>query len=294
MRIGVLDFSWSDLPVEKRLRRISQLGFEGVQLAVTSTELGFNLKNGTDAWFDPGYRPTTRSFSKSDLKKLLRETNLTVTQMGPHYALGEQFSWKGASTGVFPSREARSERVADIKRMLDFAADLDIPFVELFSGGNPDKPEQWPQLVELVRELADHAEKRGVTITFENMGGWQMLVVDENSLIRLVRDVGSKNVRVTFDPKNLTQTRYQADIPRAVRTLRGLIVLNHVGDAIFGAGHVSPLGTGTVPFPEYLVALSETGFDGWLSIEAMHREEHYGLSKKYLEDIIRLLITPKW
>ncbi len=294
MRLGVLDFYWYYLPVEKRLKRIAELGFEGVQLAVTPTELGFDLKNGTDAWFDPRYRPRTRSFSKSDLMRLLKETGLTVTQLGPHYALGEQFSWKEASTGTFPSARARRGRVADVKRMIDYAADLEVPYVELFSGGDPGKPEQWSGMVELVREFADHAEARGITLTFENMGGWQMLVSDEYSLIRLIRDVGSKAVRVTFDPKNLAQTRYQADIPRAVRTLRGLIVLNHAGDALFGHGHVAPLGAGTVPYPEYLVALSETGFDGWLSIEAMDEEAQYQTSRKFLEDVIRIVITPKW
>ena len=294
MRIGAIDFSWYYLPVEKRLRKISELGFEGVQLAVTSTELGFNLENGAAVWFDPSYKPETRSFSKSDLKRVLKETGLAVPQLGPHYALGEHFSMKGPSTGEFKSKQARRERISDIKRMIDLAADIDTQFVEVFSGGNPSKPEQWPQLVEMTTELADHAEARGVTLTFENMGGWQMLVADENSLIRLVRDVGSKAVRVTFDPKNLTQTHYQADIPRAVKTLRGLISLTHAGDAIFGEGHVSPLGTGTISYPDYLMALRETGFDGWLLIEAMRKEEHYPVSKKYLEDLLRLLIEPKW
>jgi sugar phosphate isomerase/epimerase len=294
MRIGVLDWHWYNLPVEKRLQRISRLGFEGVQLAVTPTEMGFKLKNGTDAWFNPKYAPSTRSLTAADLKRMLRATGLVPVQLGPHYALGEQFSWLEASTGTFPSREARRERVADVKRMIDCAADLDCQYVEIFSGGSPKNPGHWPLMVDMVADFAQHAESRGVTLTFENMGGWQMLVNDENSLIRLVRDVGSKAVRVTFDPKNLTQTRYQADIPRAVRTLKGLVALNHAGDAIYGVGHVAPLGTGTVPFPEYLVALSETGFDGWLLIEAMDKESQYTTSKKYLEDIIRLLIRPKW
>ena len=293
MQVGVIDWHWWDLPVEKRLRRIADLGFEGVQLAVTPTELGFDLKNGVASWFDSRYRPATRSFKKGDLARVLRETGLKVTQLGPHYALGEHYSMKGSSTGVFRSNEARRHRLADINRMIDLAADLDTEFVEVMSGGDPKKPEQWPELVEFVRELADHAEERGVTLTFENMGGWQMLVADENSLFRLVRDVGSKAVRVTFDPKNLTQTHYQADIPRAVRALRGLIVFTHAGDAIFGEGSVSPLGVGTVPFPDYLLALRDAGFDGWSCIEALKKEEDYPVSRKYLEDLIRLLVEPK-
>jgi len=294
MRIGVIDFSWYHLPVEKRLKRIADLGFEGVQLAVTSTELGFNLKNGADAWFDKRYRPVTRSFPKGDLKRILKQNGLTVTMLGPHYVLGEHFTPKEASTGVFPSMAAKKERIADIKRMIDYAVDIDAGFVELFSGGNPNKPEHWPQLVEMVKEVADHAEKNGIILTFENMGAWQMPVCDEYSLIRLIRDVGSKAVRVTFDPKNLEQSRYQADIPRAVRALRGLIVRSHNGDAIYGAGHVAPIGTGTINYPEYLVALRDVGYDDWLSLEAMFEEKQYLESRKYIEDIIRLLITPKW
>lgn len=291
MQVGVVDWHWYDLPVEKRLKRIAKLGFEGVQLAVTPNELGFDLKNGTDAWFDPKYRPATRSFPVSELKRILAETGLRVAQLGPHYALGEHFSRLKASTGTFPSQEAKRDRIMDAKRMIDCAADIGAPCVEVFSGGDPKRPEQWPEMVEMVSELADHAGARGVTLTLENMGGWQMLVSDENSLLRLVREVGSNSVRVTFDPKNLIQTRYEADVLRAVRSLKGLVVLSHVGDATYGVGHVAPVGAGTVPYPEYLAEMSEDGFDGWLLIEAMDEEAQYVASKKYLEDIIRLLIA---
>jgi hypothetical protein len=52
LKIGVVDDFFDMCPVERRLKRISKLGFEGVQLWLTCVELAFDL-GGSGACFSP-------------------------------------------------------------------------------------------------------------------------------------------------------------------------------------------------------------------------------------------------
>lgn len=93
MRVGVIDYFHQTLPIEKRLKRIGELGFKSVQLWVSLVELGFKLENGSASWFKPEFRPQRTDVTRQELTRLLEEAGLELTMLGPHYLLGEQFSW---------------------------------------------------------------------------------------------------------------------------------------------------------------------------------------------------------
>ncbi|MFW6006718.1 MAG: sugar phosphate isomerase/epimerase family protein, partial [Halanaerobiales bacterium] len=102
--------------------------------------------------------------------------------------------------------------------------------------------------------------------------------------------LNSNGVRVNYDPANLVMVT--GDDPVAgVHTLQDYIVHTHAKDGImlkksdpkkiydyFAEGGIEdmrleefflekPLGEGDVDFPEYLEALAEIGYDGYLTIE---------------------------
>ena len=102
-------------------------------------------------------------------------------------------------------------------------------------------------------------------------------------------DLGSKGVAVNLDPANFKMVTGD-DPVKAVYTLRDYIVHTHAKDGnrlnignpeyIYQAVHPVPehfgdvqyfeevpLGTGSVDFPDYLKALEDIGFKGFLTIE---------------------------
>ena len=298
MQIGAMDSEWSELPFKHRIRRIAELGFKGVQLWMTTAELGFDIPL---TWFPPAWTPQRSSLSPKELVDLTRDVGLEITAMGPHYVLGEppRF-WGETGWSRFTTARGKEERLKDIKNLIEYTAHMDVKNLALFSGGSPNEIEYWPCLVDMMRELADEAEKAGVVLAVENMP--QLLVKDEDDLLRLIREVESDAVRVMFDPKNLNDAPPgRRDIPAAVRKLKGYIVHTHVGDSIYGGYEfgknsqgkwIVPVpGKGEVPFPRYLEALKEIGYDGWLVVEyagdARGLEPGMIESKEYIEKLLK-------
>jgi L-ribulose-5-phosphate 3-epimerase len=110
------------------------------------------------------------------------------------------------------------------------------------------------------------------------------------TLRRFLDSLGSKGVRVNLDPANLAMVIGE-DAATAVRTLAPYIVHTHAKDGImlkktdpeiiygfFADGGIGdlrieeyfrevPLGQGQVKWPEYIAALEEIGYKGFLTIE---------------------------
>lgn len=293
MKIGAMDLMWYELPFKERMRRIAELGFKGLQPWLLTAELGFKIPV---SWFPMADQFERVEASPREVISTAQEAGLEITCFGPHYVLGEPPSfWGDPGTSRFASEENRRERLEDIKRLITYSADADVNTVALFSGGDPRRREFWSQFVDLIRLIVDFAEKSGVTLVMENMP--QLLVDDEDSLLKLVREVDSKRLKVNFDPKNLNALG--RNVPDAVRKLRGEVCHTHAGDSIPGGGEfgkepggkwIMPLiGKGAVPYPEYVGALQEIGYDGWMVIEYSGDERGYepGMieSKQYLENV---------
>lgn len=120
-------------------------------------------------------------------------------------------------------------------------------------------------------------------------------------------DLHSKGVAVNFDPANLTIQDPYGTV-KDVYTLRDYIVHTHAKDAVNISIHDEatrnwfiqnakiedevysevPLGKGDVPFPEYLAALEDVGYKGFLTIErevGVNPAEDIGEAVKYLRSL---------
>ncbi len=115
--------------------------------------------------------------------------------------------------------------------------------------------------------------------------------------------LGSRGVSVNLDPANLVMVA-QDDPVQAVYTLKDYIVHTHAKDGIHldpnsnAVGFTPdggetwkelPLGTGGVPFPEYLAALNDIGYHGFLTIEREVGDNPEGdirLAVEYLKSLI--------
>ena len=183
----------------------------------------------------------------------------------------------------FGNKELNPELIEKSKRILDLAKDLETDVVTTHIGVVPDDPthDRYKIMQEACYELSRYADSLGAHFAIET--GPETAVILKGFLDSL----GSRGVAVNLDPANLRMVTGD-DPVKAVYTLRDYIVHTHAKDGRqlqvikpeqFYGGTLPeelkgvplfeevPLGTGQVDFPNYLKALEEIGFKGFLTIE---------------------------
>lgn len=287
MKIGLMvDTIWPHLSYQKKLKKVSEMGLKGIQL-----------------W----HRDITQNFSLSpaEFVRFLKND------------LGLELVALSAYTDFLNPMKAREAIVRDFKEIVSYAAQAKVRFVITESGGRPREMDKWEELISRLSEIGNYCEEQGVFLLVENGPG--VLVDNIDLMIRLIGELNNDFVKINFDPANLNLV--SGDVVEAVKKLKDLIVCAHAKDSILvpaGSGrkipeeHVfivpegeefinippgvkwvlPPLGEGDVPFPQYLKALQEIGYQGYLIIEYQgggKRGQNILKCKHYLEKLLAQL-----
>ncbi len=184
--------------------------------------------------------------------------------------------------GGFVHPDKNPEKIEKSKRILDLAKDLETDVVTTHIGVVPADPnhDRYKILQEACHELAEYADSLEAHFAIET--GPETSAV----LKQFLDSLNSKGVAVNLDPANLVMVTGD-DPPKAVHTLKDYIVHTHAKDGVqlfykdpeLVYGMVKseivtgpsfeevPLGTGSVDFPNYLKALKDIGYTGFLTIE---------------------------
>lgn len=186
----------------------------------------------------------------------------------------------------FEHAEEVPDRVAKVSKLVDMALELDCRVLTNHIGIVEPGHKSYPVMVDSVGKVAEYAAKNGVTIAIET--GPESADV----LKQFLGDVNSTGLGINLDPANLKMV-LDADPAAAVRTLAGHIVHTHAKDGVhlqkcnarevytaFAEGGFEvlvertgeifrevPLGEGQVNWPEYIQALRDIKYDGFLTIE---------------------------
>lgn len=182
----------------------------------------------------------------------------------------------------FGNPEKNPQLIERSKRILDLAKELETNIVTTHIGVVPNDPEheRYKIMQQACFELCSYADSLDAHFAIET--GPEVAAV----LKKFLDTLGSKGVAVNFDPANLVMLTGD-DPVKAVYTLRDYIVHTHAKDGrrlkvcdlevIYGViedaiqeGNAFielPLGEGDVDFPNYLKALEEIGYRGFLTIE---------------------------
>ncbi len=179
-----------------------------------------------------------------------------------------------------PEASARRQELADLKRGVDIAVELDVDLMRVFSGNareglSLEQGMEW--ILEGLSAGAAYAESRGVTLALENHGRF----AGRSDQVRdIIEHVGSPALRVNFDTGNFLPVGQ--DPVAAARELADLTVLVHLKDIRHASdnepSHVfadptgqlltgSVIGDGLVDISAVISVLREAGYDGWLSLE---------------------------
>ncbi len=147
------------------------------------------------------------------------------------------------------------------------AHELDTRYVRIFSFFIPDGDDPDTHRDEVLRRmaaLADVAERHDVVFVHENEKDIYGDV--PRRCLDIVESVGSVHLRLAFDPANFVQCGVRPH-SEGYAQLRPFIDYVHVKDAILGTSQVVPAGQGDGELRQTLVALRESGFDGFFSLE---------------------------
>lgn len=240
------------------IEKAAKMGANGIQMYATEGE------------------NSPENLSKSDRAELKREIenhNMVFSALCGDLGKG------------FGNKELNPSLIEKSKRIVELAKDLETDIVTTHIGVVPEDKnhERYKVMQEACFELSRFADSMDAHFAIET--GPERAVV----LKGFLDDLSSKGVAVNLDPANFKMVTGD-DPVRAVYTLKDYIVHTHAKDGnrlkvgnpefIYKAVHPVPqgfddvqyfeevpLGTGSVDFVNYLKALEDIGYKGFLTIE---------------------------
>ena len=161
----------------------------------------------------------------------------------------------------------RSMRTATMENAARVAGAIGVPSITTHLGFIPEFPgdEDYYGTVQAVKSIAQVCQSEGIEFWFET--GQETPV----TLLRLIEDVGTGNLRINLDPANLLM--YGKANPIDALDVFGEHVRGvHAKDGEYPTdgthlGEEKPIGEGRVNFPVLVPKLKEKGFRGVLAIE---------------------------
>jgi sugar phosphate isomerase/epimerase len=236
MRAAVLDTVIGGRDDAEVFARAKQVGCEGVEVVVGRRDLRDSKGARLEA-----------------LRRAQRATGLEVHAL----VLGEHNELGGLAD---ESADAAASARDDVHGAIGWAHELgaDVILVPFFMRSELRGEVDIDRAAQAFRELCPLAGERGVTLCYEG-------TLPAGEILALAARVGSDAFGVYFDLANPLAKR-GLDVPTEIRAVGRLIRRVHLKDTRVTAGDCRP-GTGRVDFAECARALSEVGYDGWLTLE---------------------------
>ncbi len=170
---------------------------------------------------------------------------------------------------ISPDAKVRAAGVAANKQTLDCcqAAGIDLlcgPYHSAlgeFTGQGPT-PDEWKWGVDSMRQTAEHAQAAGVMLGVEYLNRFECYLLNSAAdTVRFVEEVDHPHCRMMYDTFHANIE--EKDPAAAIATCAPYTVHVHISE-----NDRSTPGQGNVPWEATFAALKQTGYDGWLVIEA--------------------------
>jgi sugar phosphate isomerase/epimerase len=258
MKLGVITDCFKK-PLKEALTLASRLQFDGVQIYATTGE------------FSP---QTLTPARKAEIKAQLADCGLEISALcGDMGGYGYQIE------------ADNPERIEKTKAIIDLAVEFNTRVITTHIGVIPSDRNhpRYQTMLKALNACGSYAQEKGVTLAIETGP-------ETAATLKMFLDDTLCGVGVNLDPANFVMVTGQ-DPVEAVKLLGSYIVHTHVKDGImlkktdpkiiydhFAEGGIealnvadyfleTPLGEGKVDFSNYLAALRDVGYDGYLTIE---------------------------
>jgi len=256
---------WFGLGTIAGIKESARVGAQGVQLF---------------AWKELDPFKITQSYI-SEVRSVASNENQTVTAL-----CGELSEINPGGHGL-EIADKNQPLIDYLKRVIDLAAELGCDVITTHIGIIPENRNStaYEALQSACRELSEYAAK---------MNAWVAIETGPEPVVRLCEfadEIPGGRIAVNYDPANLVMVTNDDEV-KGVYTAGKRIVHTHAKDGIMkkymGPDHIygifaeggiealatlgdffaeTPLGQGSVRWQEYLGALRDIGYDGYLTIE---------------------------
>jgi len=270
------------IPLKKVVGKLSDLGFDGIEMAA----------------FPPHLEPNTKE-KRREVKKLLDDYGLEVSGL--------------AAPFPSPATSKKDDYIDAVKSNLEICSDLDIPKLRVDTADPPtgipggmDYETCFSKIAEVWNSAADVCMKNNVKLIWEFEPGF--LFNKPGEVTRMVYKVDHSNFSILFDSCH----GYMCSVIGARQlgdkeTLHGGVVqfahmltgkIGHIhlidSDGTLHDGETSthaPLGTGVIDFDKVIPAILEAGYtDEWWTIDLCFWPKALDVTednKKYLDKLIK-------
>ena len=195
----------------------------------------------------PGWTEHVSLDDVGDIESLLRSHGLEAVSLSAHSDLTTR------------------EGVGHCLRAIGWAADLGLPIVNTAIGGHAGGEEDEIAFLGNMEELAEAADKAGITIGLEIHGE---VMSSGHKAMALMERIGRSSIGVNYDTANVeyySGRRAVDDLPEVLPHVVSVHLKDKVGGQ--GAWDFPPLGSGHVDFAKILRILRDSDYSGPLSVE---------------------------
>ncbi len=168
-----------------------------------------------------------------------------------------------------PEADERAAGIERLKRVVDISAEMGsktvagplyAPVRQLTGMARTD--DEWKWGVEGLRAAGEHAKKSGIALAVEPLNRFETHFLNTIAdSVKFVEAVGLDNVKIQVDTFHANIE--EKNTPDAIRAAGANIGHFHASESDRGV-----LGTGQVSWQECFAALSDVGYDGWVTIES--------------------------
>lgn len=232
MKIGFRTAGFREKPLQRALRVLAELGFDGLELCLENHGLRPDLISEEDL---------------ASLPRLIVDSGLELASVSYH-----------GDGAPLPVRLPNTLKAIEMTKLLDCS-------ILILNTERPEptrRDKQWQDLTEHMRMLTDVADEHDVTLALEPEPG--LLIDGMSDFARLKEAVGSDRLALNLD---IGHCHITDDVPAAIETFAESLVHTHFED-IAGKvhNHLVP-GEGNMDLPEVIRCLHAVGYEGYLTVD---------------------------
>jgi sugar phosphate isomerase/epimerase len=245
-----LKYSFADA-----VRRLAQIGYAGVEI----------MADVPHAW--PAY---LLDAEKEGIRQALNVNKVAISNINAFmmHAVDDPRQKYWHPSWIEPDRHYRQIRINHTKNALTLAKELGAPCITTEPGGPVEPGQSWSAalklFVEMIKPVAEHAEKEGVLLLVEPEPG--LIIETADQFLEFMQHIDSPAVGMNFDIGHsyCVSDEPATTIPRVAKHIRHF----HLEDiAATRVHHHMVPGEGAIDFASCFKAIRAMKYDGWITIE---------------------------
>jgi sugar phosphate isomerase/epimerase len=236
-------------------RRLALIGYKGIEI----------MADVPHAW--PAYMLDEQ---KQAIRQALASNKLAISNINSFmmHAIDDPRQKYWHPSWIEPDRHYRQIRINHTMRALTLAKVLGAACITTEPGGPLHQGQSWSAalklFVEIIKPVADHAQKEGVLLLVEPEPG--LLIETADQFLEFMQHIQSPAIGMNFDIGHsyCVSDEPAATIPRVAKYIRHFHLEDIASTRVHH--HLIP-GEGAIDFASCFRAMAAMKYDGWVTIE---------------------------